>query len=147
MRLYLDLCVFNRPFDYQGNAKIALETSVFIYILEMIEQGVYTLVTSEALIYENSRNPYENRKAQIESYFDLAKEIIKINDIDIERAKFLTKLGFSGIDALHIALAEKGKVDYFITCDMGIVKLYKKHQGKIKVRVLSLIEFINLEVK
>ena len=51
------------------------------------------------------------------------------------------------IDALHLALAEKQNVDYFITCDDSVVKLYRKHQGIMKIKVVSLLEFIGLEVK
>jgi len=48
LRLYLDLCVYNRPFDYQGQERVALETSAFIYLLEKIEQGSHVLIASEA---------------------------------------------------------------------------------------------------
>ena len=77
----------------------------------------------------------------------MAQDFIEIDNPDIERAKFLKGLGFSDIDALHIALAERSEVDYFITCDDEITKLYKKHRNFIKVDVVSLIEFIGLEVK
>ena len=59
MKVYLDLCVYNRPFDYQGQTRIALESNAFIYVLEEIEGGSYDLVVSEALMYENSKNPDE----------------------------------------------------------------------------------------
>lgn len=52
---------------------------------------------------------------------------------------------FSDIDALHIALAEKANVDYFITCDDEIIKLYKKNKDYIKVEIVNIIEFIALE--
>lgn len=65
MKLYLDLCVYNRPFDYQGQERVALETSAFIYILEKIEHAAYTLVASEALIYENIKKLDEQRKIRI----------------------------------------------------------------------------------
>jgi len=147
MKLYLDLCVYNRPFDYQGQERVALETSAFTYVLEMIEKGAYTLVVSEALVYENSKNPDEQRKIRVASYFHLAQEFIRIDDSDIERVRFLKGLGFSDIDALHIALAERSNADYFITCDADIINRYKKHQDFIKVDVVSLTEFIGLEVK
>lgn len=147
MKLYLDLCVYNRPFDHQGQERVALETSAFIYILEKIEKGIYTLVASEALLYENNKNPDEQRKFRVASYFHLAQEFIKIDNSDLERAKYLKRLGFTDIDALHIVLAEKSRVDYFITCDNEIVKLYKKYQDSIKVNVASLVEFIATEVK
>ncbi len=145
MKLYLDLCIYNRPFDYQGQEKIALETSAFIYILGMIEKGAYTLVVSEALVYENNKNPNEQRKICVASYFQLAKEFIKIDESDIERVRFLRSVGFYDIDALHIVLAEKANVDYFVTCDDDIRKLYKKSKDDIKVKIVSLIELIGLE--
>jgi len=145
MKLYLDLCVYNRPFDYQGQERVALETSAFIYILEKIENAAYTLVTSEALIYENSKNLDKQRKIRIASYFQLAKEFMKIDDSDIERVKYLKELKFSDVDALHIALAEKSDADFFITCDDEIVKLYKKNKDYINIDAVNIIEFIALE--
>lgn len=147
MKLYLDLCVYNRPFDNQEQERIALETSAFIYILERAEKGIHSLVISEALIYENNRNPDDDRRIRIASYFQLANELLTVDNSELEQVKFLKGLGFSDIDALHIAIAEKAKVDYFITCDDEIVKLYKRNQSAIKVKVEWLIDFIALEVK
>jgi hypothetical protein len=146
MRIYLDLCVYNRPFDYQGQERIALETSAFIYILELVEKGKHTLVISDALIYENNKNSNEQRRLRVSSYFKLAKEYVEIEDSDIERVGFLKKLGFFDIEALHIAISERVKVDCFVTCDDEIVKIYKKHQKKINVKILSLMEFVAGEV-
>lgn len=145
IRLYLDLCVYKRPFDYQGQERIALETNAFIYVLERIEKEAYILVISEALLYENDRNPEEERKVRAATYFDLAKEFVRIDEPDILRVKFLKGLGFSDIDALHIALSEKSNVHYFVTCDDVIVKLYKKNKDLINIRVVSLIELIGWE--
>lgn len=144
-KLYLDLCVYNRPFDYQGQDRIALETSAFIYILEKIEMGTYILAASEMLVYENNKNPNKERKIRISTYFDLAKEFIKIDKPDIERAKDLKNMGFSDVDSLHIALAEKSNVNYFVTCDDDMIKLYKKAKNTIKVEIVNLIELIRSE--
>ena len=147
MKIYLDLCVFNRPFDYQGQPRISIETQAFIVILEQIEKGIYDLIISDILIYENNKNPDFDRRRKISSYFKLAKEFIKINENDCGRAKFLKELGFDDIDALHIVLAEKSNVNYFITCDDKIVKIYKKNKKTIKVKIIRLLEFVNQEVK
>ncbi len=146
IKLYIDLCVYNRPFDYQGQKRIALETSIFIYILEKIEKGAHILVVSEALVYENSKNPNEQRKTRVASYFHLAQEFVEIDNSDMKRTRFLKGLGFSDMDALHIALAEKAGVDYFITCDDDIIRLYRKYKSLIKVNLVALVEFIGLEV-
>jgi len=146
-KLYLDLCVYNRPFDYQGQERVALETSAFIYLLEKVEQGSYVFIVSEALIYENNKNPNEQRKSRVASYFSLAREFARTDASDVERVNFLRELGFSDIDALHMALSEKCRADYFVTCDDNIIKLYKRHKDFIKVNIVSLIELISLEVK
>lgn len=65
MKLYLDLCVYNRPFDYQGHDRVALETSIFTYILEKMETGAYILVASDALTYENNKNPDNVKSSRI----------------------------------------------------------------------------------
>lgn len=143
MRLYLDLCVYNRPFDYQGQERVALETQAFIFLLEYVEKGVYGLVNSEALIYENRLNPDPQRRDRISTYLGLAKEFILGEDIDFERAKVLRGMGFSDMDALHIALSEKAQLDFFVTCDDRVVNLFKKNNRSINVKIIGLIEFIS----
>lgn len=124
MKLYLDLCVFNRPFDFQGQDRISLETNIFIYILEQIEKGIHELTISDATMYENEKNPNEQRRIRIKSFLELAKTCLIIEMEDVKRAHAIQKSGISGIDALHIALAEKANVDYYITCDDNMVKHY-----------------------
>jgi predicted nucleic acid-binding protein len=147
MKLYLDLCVYNRPFDYQGQERVFLETGVFVYLIEQIEKGRYGLVCSEALVYENERNPDNVRRDRISSYFKLAKEFIVLEKADFERATLLRKLGFADMDAIHISCAEKGGTDFFITCDESIVKLYRKNAQVMKVMIMNLLEFVTREVK
>lgn len=99
---------------------VSWKTSAFIYLLEKVEKGSYVLIVSEALIYENNKNPNEQRKQRVASYFSLAREFVVTDGSDVERVNFLRELGFSDIDALHIALAEKCRADYFVTCDDNI---------------------------
>jgi hypothetical protein len=95
MKIYLDLCVYNRPFDYQGQERVALETGAFIYLIEQIEKGRYILVNSEALVYENNRNPDDTRRERISTYFELARESIVLEESDFDRANVLRTRGFS----------------------------------------------------
>ena len=147
MKLYLDLRVYNRPFDYQGQERISLETGAFIYLIEQIEKGRYGLVCPEALVYENERNPDDIRRDRISSYLKLGKEFIVLERADLEKATLLRKLGFSDMDAIHIPCAEKGGTDFFITCDDSIVNLYKKNAKAVKVIIMNLLEFVTREVK
>ena len=141
------MCVYKRPFDYQGQERIALETSMFLYLLEKIETGYYQLVVSDVLVYENDKDPNVERRDRVRSYFDLASEFVEVDEVSVERAVMLEELGFFAIDALHISVAEKGRVDCFITCDDDIVKVYRRLKDKISVSIKSLEEFIAEEVR
>ena len=62
MKLYLDNCCFNRPFDDQTQLKIHLESQAKLAVQDMIINGVHSLIWSYMLEYENSQNPFEIRK-------------------------------------------------------------------------------------
>ncbi len=51
MKLYLDNCMFNRPFDDQSNIKILLEAEAKLKIQENIRLGLYELIWSYVLDY------------------------------------------------------------------------------------------------
>ena len=59
MKIYLDNCCFNRPYDDQTQIRISLETQAKLYIQDLIKKGKLEMTTSYVLWYENSQNPYE----------------------------------------------------------------------------------------
>ena len=54
LRLYLDTCVFNRPFDDQSQPRIWLETLAFSVIMQMIEDKTVVLVASSVVSYDST---------------------------------------------------------------------------------------------
>ena len=130
MKIYLDNSVLNRPFDDQSVPKIRLETIATFFIFELIERKRVKLINSSVLEYENSKNPFFERKIWISHYLSKAVFYQKINSRIKGRAKEIEELGIAPIDSLHLASAETAKVDYFITCDYDIIRKYK---GELKV--------------
>lgn len=65
MKIYLDNCCYNRPFDDQSQIRIHLETQAKLYIQSKIREGTYDLVWSYILDYENGKNPYEEKRLAI----------------------------------------------------------------------------------
>ncbi|MDR1070041.1 MAG: hypothetical protein LBL37_04580 [Gracilibacteraceae bacterium] len=63
MRVYLDNCGYNRPFDEQASAIIRLETDAKLYIQEQIRSGELELCWSFVLDYENAANPFEDHES------------------------------------------------------------------------------------
>ena len=56
LKVYLDNCCFNRPFDDQMHIRIRIETEAKLYIQLKIVQRDFLLTWSYILDYENSMN-------------------------------------------------------------------------------------------
>ena len=138
MRIYLDNCSFNRPFDDQSQLRIKIETEAKQFVQQQITFGNYELVWSYVLDFENSQNPYEEKKLSVLKWKDLAKIYCVENEFIISKAKELRKIGLKLMDSLHTACAIYSECDYFITTDKGI---YNKTINGIKV--VNPINFIN----
>lgn len=73
--------------------------------------------------YENSRNPFIERKLNIISISTLCNEVIQPNDRIKEIAKdIVMKSNAKDKDALHLASAVYGGCKYFITYDDKFIK-------------------------
>ena len=101
-----------------------------LLIFGLIEKNIISIVISDVLDYENCQNPYSERQAFVNAILKKAHVNQTLNDNVFKRAQNIENLGVKGIDALHLACAEKLKVDYFVTCDDRIIK---KYTGKIDV--------------
>ena len=122
MKLYLDNCCFNRPFDDQSQIRIRLETEAKLKIQEEIITGRFKLVWSYILDYENERNPFQERKLRIKRWKGHAIEDVEENSKIIKIAKELNQNGFHKMDSLHLACAIIAKCEYFLTTDDQILK-------------------------
>lgn len=141
IRIYLDNCVFNRPFDDQTSIRIKLETEAKLYIQNKIFKNVIELVWSYILEYENEQNPFIERRETIKEWKNLAVLDIEENEIILKRAKKLVTIGLKSKDALHIACAIEGKAEYFLTTDD---KILKKGKHIKEIKIIDLIEFIKI---
>jgi predicted nucleic acid-binding protein len=141
IRIYLDNCVFNRPFDDQTSIRIKLETEAKLYIQNKIFENVIELVWSYILEYENEQNPFIERRQAIKEWKSLAVIDIEENEIILKKAKELMKIGLKSKDALHIACAIEGKAEYFLTTDD---KILKKGKHIKEIKIIDPLEFIKI---
>lgn len=111
MRIYLDNCSFNRPFDDQHQIRIRIEAEAKLYIQSLIDQGNIDLVWSYILEYENLANPYEFRQMVIQKWKKKAKKQIHENEQIVKVAEQLTGYALKAKDALHIACAIEAECD------------------------------------
>jgi predicted nucleic acid-binding protein len=122
MRVYLDNCAFNRPFDNQDQMRIRLEAEAKLCLQHHIKEGALELAWSYILDYENSKNPFEERKQTIAEWRSISRyDIIETLEI-LAFAERLKTAGFKTKDALHIACAVSAEAQYFVTTDDEILK-------------------------
>ena len=117
IKIYLDICSYNRPFDSQSQMKIRLETEAKLYIQSAIRMKKYSLVWSYILDYENENNPYDEKKKSIMPWKEIADDYCPSSDDILLTGKKIMKFGIKAKDALHIACAVKSGCDFFITTD------------------------------
>ena len=143
MRIYLDMCCFNRPYDDQSQLRISLESQAKLHIQELIKEAKLDLVTSYVLQYENSRNRDLSRRYAIERFvLAYRKENIDVaqDDTVSKIAESFMETGIKEKDAYHLSCAIIGDCEYFITTDDRILR----HQTD-KIRIINPTEFIRLE--
>ena len=139
MKIYLDNCMFNRPFDEQTHIRIRLETEAKLAIQEEIRRGTYQLIWSYILDYENSKNPFQERKEQIIKWKKYAITDIEENTEIIKTALLLNSKGLQKMDSLHIACAVFAKAGYFLTTDDKVIKKANTLTG---IKITDPIDFI-----
>jgi len=145
MRVYLDVCAIQRPLDTPGQVRVALEAEAVLGILSLCDSGLIELVSSDALVYEVEQNPVPIRREHGYSVLAKAKTTVSLTTTAGDRATHFLEHGIKPLDAVHLALAEAAKVDYFCTCDDRLA--YKaKRIKEFPVKVVSPLELI-LEIE
>jgi predicted nucleic acid-binding protein len=140
-KVYLDMCAIQRPLDTPQQVRIALEAEAVLGILSLCDAGVVELCSSEVLVYENEQNPAPIRREHGAAVLAKAQITIRVTAAVAARAAQLVSHGIKPLDALHVAAAEAGQVDYFCTCDDALVRQMRR-VGNIAVKVVSPLELI-----
>ena len=139
MRVYLDNCCFNRPFDDQTLLSTRLETEAKLKIQEKIKAADIALGWSYILDFENNANPFLERQIEIQRWKKLSCSFTNETPEILAQMKQLMTLGLKPVDALHVACAIDLKCDYFLTVDKGILKKADKIASTTVTSPISLI--------
>ncbi len=139
MRIYMDNCCFNRPFDDQSQLRVRIETEAKLYIQQKVFDGKLELVWSYILEYENNLNPFRERKMAIKKWKSRAKIDVGESPSVIRSACDFKKFGIRAIDALHLACAVTAKSLCFLTTDDLLIRKLQDYRG---VRVLNPAAFV-----
>ena len=142
IKVYLDVCCYNRPYDDQTQLRIQLESSSKLMIQTLITEEEIDLTWSYVVEFENAKNPYTEIKNTILAFKQYATEIITPSQSIEDTAVILQSNGFKAYDSLHISCALHAGCDYFITTDDKV--LNKQYNG---IEIIDPVVFINKWLK
>ncbi len=128
MKIYLDACCLNRPFDDQRQPRVRLEAEAISLILQKLHQREWEWVGSEALVYELSQTIDVERRERLLLLAAQSHQVVEITEKILKRAEKLETSGFGSYDAIHLASAEQAKVDVFLTTDDNIQKMGNRNK-------------------
>ncbi len=126
MKVYLDACCLNRPFDDQSQPRVRLETEAISLILEKIHRHEWQWVASDALFFEVNQNPDAENCQRVRALLSGAGDVVGINYGALSRAGQFEQSGLDAYDALHLAIAESSAVDVLLTTEDRFVKLVQR---------------------
>jgi len=147
MKVYLDTCCLNRPFDDQRQPRVRLESEAVTLILEKAHQREWEWVGSDALIYEIEQNTDMERKERLILLAKETSQYIAITDRILEQAEKLELLGFDEFDAVHLASAESANVDIFLTTDDNLQKTANQNKDRLSFLVINPVKWLEEVLK
>lgn len=141
MRVYLDICCLKRPFDDQSQPRIRLETEAILSLIAALEPKSFLHAAAHDL--ENEQNPVGHRAAKVRSWLETIPLAALTDDLVKSRTNELMLLGFRNFDALHLASAESGQAQVFVTCDDRMQAAANRHSSVLNIRVVNPVDLVD----
>ena len=136
MKIYLDVCCLNRPFDDQSQDRIRLEAEAVLLILTRIQNEDWVWYSSDVVIDEIEQTPDTKQRERVMQLSAHANKVYHLKEADVVRAGALVDHGFSSMDALHLACAQSCGADVFLTTDD---KLFRR-AGRLAEQLQIVVE-------
>jgi hypothetical protein len=141
MRIYLDNCCFNRPYDDQSQIRIRIESEAKLFIQAKVLTREIELAWSYILDFENNANPFPERRWSIAQWKAMAAVDVIESPAILDYAQQCEARGLRGKDALHIGCAIETGCECFLTTDDQVIKM----MGDFKlIMVMNPINFLTL---
>lgn len=140
MRIYLDNCCFNRPFDDQSQSRIRVQAEAKLCVQEALVLKRVELAWCYILDLENSANPFDERRVAIEKWKTrAASDTMETPEIVQQAEALVAEFGLRAKDALHVACALGSGCEFFLTTDDRILR---KLRDYAPIAVVDPAEFL-----
>ena len=142
MKLYLDNCCYNRPYDDQTQERIHMEGEAILAIINKCKQNNDEIIGSPALDFEMGQIGNIEKYDKVKNFYtQTITGRFEYNVTILQRAKEL----FNGtiirtLDRFHLAFAENANADVLLTTDDKFEKACSKIN--LKIRVMNPLDFL-----
>lgn len=133
--IYADVCCLNRPLDDLQQPRVKLEAEAMLSILQKCEDRTWSLLSSDAIRFEITRNTDASKQEQLEALLSIAQIHLSSTPAIEAQAQALMQLGFKLYDALHLAFAKSASVDVFLTTDDRLLRKAKQYPEVVAIPV------------
>jgi predicted nucleic acid-binding protein len=135
MKLYLDTCCYNRPYDDQTQERIHLEGEAVLAIVNKWEQSNDEIIGSPVLDFEIEQIGNMEKQEKVKNFYaQTINKKIEYNTDVLKRAKELSgQIKIRTFDRFHLSFAENAGADILLTTDDKFEKACSKLNLKIEV--------------
>lgn len=137
MRIYLDACSINRPFDDQLQGRIRLESEAVMLFIQMVRTGRHEWVSSEVLEDELARIKEEERRVAALGLLGYTSQRVQLDEEILELGRQYVIKGLSAMDALPVAVAEMSGCGILLPTDDSLQRKVARFQPPLRVRVVN----------
>ena len=136
MKLYLDNCCYNRPYDDQTQARIHMESEAVLAIINKCKQNNDEIIGSPVLDFEIEQIVNIEKCNNVKNFYDQTINRRFEYNVDIlKRVKELfKKTTIRTLDRFHLAFAENADVYVLLTTDDKFEKACSKIRLKLQVK-------------
>lgn len=141
MRLYLDCCCYNRPYDDLSQNRIHDESDAILSILHRSRTDETVIVGSTVLQMEIDEITDTRKKLKVQSLLKSVGESAMFTlDIQARATQIQSASAIHTMDALHLASAEAVHADVFLTTDDKLLRACKNLS--LSVRVVNPVSYL-----
>ena len=137
MKIYLDACCLNRPFDDQRQPRVRLEAEAILLVLQKFHQREWEWIGSDVLVYELGQTEDVERKERLLLLAGQSHQVVEMTEKILTQAEKLEASGFDSYDAVHLASAEQGNVDVFLTTVDSLQKAANRNKELFSFAVIN----------
>jgi predicted nucleic acid-binding protein len=142
MRIYLDVCCLNRPFDDQRQPRIRMESEAITLVLGQVDAGDWRQVSSQVAEMEIQAIADVERRRRVEALLPSRRDRVRLSAAMFDRARTLLRHGLQPADALHVAAAEASRADVFLTCDDRLLRRGRRMGALVKLRIANPVRWV-----